>query len=217
MAEKISWETYRKEAMNNLKIMSRTANGIVSTASAKGKEEDMLVASGLEARELANRNYERALRRAYEERDRKFSSPEEVRDFITELVQIINDGIAKPECFFRTREISWYLPAAELPAYFSWFCGQLYERFDAEQANPWETACFIELQIDAVAHFFADGCGKTSRLLSSYALMRAGEHLPRYRDREEYYTVCNSSPYPRRDTRYYQGFWAYYQTLIPVS
>ena len=217
MTGNISWETYRKEAMRNLSLMSRTANGIVSVATAKGKEEDMLVGSDPETRGLANRNYERAMRQAYEALDREFSSPKELEDFIRELVCIINDGIVKPECFFRTREISRHLPVAELPAHFSWFCGQLYERFGAGRANPWETACFIEFQIDALAHFFADGCGKVSKLLSSCALMRAGEHLPAYKGRDEYYAVWDSLPYPRRDPRFYHGFWAYYQTLIPMS
>jgi hypothetical protein len=75
-------EGYAQQAMANLRVMSRTANGEVDTSASADKKKVMAVSSGDAAKEFALHNFEGALDMAWENRYRVFSNPGDLQSFI---------------------------------------------------------------------------------------------------------------------------------------
>ena len=95
-------EEYRKQALANLRLMSRTANGEVDTSASADKEKIMAVSSGDTAKTLADRNFKEALKMAWENRFRVFSGPEDLRSFIEDLAREVNRGLLKDGVLYRS-------------------------------------------------------------------------------------------------------------------
>ena len=141
-------EEYRKQALANLRLMSRTANGEVDTSASADKEKIMAVSSGDTAKTLADRNFKEALKMAWENRFRVFSGPEDLRSFIEDLAREVNRGLLKDGVLYRRgadSEKYRYTPTAQLEASAAWFYEHLFsllcrEPFDAAEAAasaPW--------------------------------------------------------------------------------
>ena len=85
-----------------------------------------------------------------------------------------------------------------------------------------EIAAFSEYGINIVGHFFSDGCGKISMLVSTYVFMRFDLPCPVYTSRDEYYSVASRAEIPKtsdmRELPSDPEFWKfvyYYIGLCP--
>ena len=216
----ISVETYLQDAKRNLLAMSRTAQGVVDTSASAKKSESMTGVSGEAAADLAKQNFETAIREAYNNKERKFESPEDLRKFVDGLAATVNSGIVKEGSLIRSSDSEKYPYAriANLENYMNKFYQGLYERVQNPEADPIESAAFAEFGIDFAGHFFADGCGKTAKVVSSFMLMRHNHKLPEYKGgRSAYYAnqlqrIAGEDE--ATDEAGYQKFLDYYRGLF---
>lgn len=216
----ISVETYLQDAERNLLAMSRTAQGVVDTSASAKKAESMTGVSGETAADLAKQNFETAIREAYDNKERNFESPEELKDFVESLAAIVNSGIVKEGNLIRSSDSEKYpyVRIANLDNYMNKFYQNLYERAQDPKADPVEAAAFAEFGIDFGGHFFADGCGKTAKVVSSFMLMRHNHKLPEYKGgRSAYYAnqlkqIAGEDE--NADEAGYQKFLEYYRGLF---
>ena len=216
----ISVETYLQDAERNLLAMSRTAQGVVDTSASAKKIESMTGVSGEAAADLAKQNFEIAIREAYNNKEREFESPEDLRRFINGLATTVNSGIVKEGSLIRSSDSEKYpyVRIANLENYMDKFYQGLYERVQNPEADPIESAAFAEFGIDFAGHFFADGCGKTAKVVSSFILMRHNHKLPEYRGgRSAYYAnqlrqIAGENE--AADEAGYQKFLEYYRGLF---
>lgn len=216
-------DDYLQGAQRNLMAMSRTAQGVVDTSASAGKAESMTGVSGDAAADLAQQNFDAAIRLAYENKDRDFASPAELRDFVESLATRINQGIVKDGQLIRSTDSAKYpyVRIANLENYADQYYAGLYQRTLDPQADPIEAAAYAEFGIDFAGHFFADGCGKTAKAVSTYMLMRTDHPLPEYHGgRAAYY--ANQLPQiagedPAADAAGYAKFLAYYRGLFDTS
>ena len=188
-------EEYRKQALANLRLMSRTANGEVDTSASADKEKIMAVSSGDTAKTLADRNFKEALKMAWENRFRVFSGPEDLRSFIEDLAREVNRGLLKDGVLYRRgadSEKYRYTPTAQLEASAAWFYEHLFSLLCREPFDAAEAAASAEYYINLTCHLFADGCGKCAMVTAAWLLMRGNHPLPVYPGREAYYGVCKT-------------------------
>lgn len=217
---KIPVETYLRDAERNLMAMSRTAQGVVDTSASVKKAESMTGVSGETAADLAKQNFKNAIKLAYDNKDREFESPDDLRTFVEDIALTVNSGIVKDGSLIRTSDSEKYpyTRIANLENYMNKFYQGLYERTQNPEADPVESAAFAEFGIDFGGHFFADGCGKTAKVVSSFMLMRHNHQLPEYRGgRSAYYAnqlqqIAGEDE--TADEAGYQKFLEYYRGLF---
>ncbi len=214
-------EEYRKQALANLRLMSRTANGEVDTSASADKEKIMAVSSGDTAKTLADRNFKEALKMAWENRFRVFSGPEDLRSFIENLAREVNRGLLKDGVLYRRgadSEKYRYTPTAQLEASAAWFYEHLFSLLCREPFDAAEAAASAEYYINLTCHLFADGCGKCAMVTAAWLLMRGNHPLPVYPVREAYYGVCKTFRHgpvaSENDRADFAGFLPYYRGLF---
>lgn len=212
---------YLVKASENLLATSRTAHGTIDTGASTTKAAAMEIGGGEQVVDLARENFVGAISLAYENKNRLFSDPNELRVFVEQVASLINRGIVKEGMLVRGGEDSVKYPhtrIADLPAAMEGFYDKFYAKISDPSTDPIETAAFAEYNIDLSGHFFADGCGKTAKAISAFVLMRSDYPLPTYRGgRDAYYAHA-----PRRiagvdseiDQVEYDNFVNYYKTLF---
>ena len=219
--EPLTEDGYAEKAVDNLLKTSRTAKGIVDTSGSATKSNVMVIGSGDQAANLSQINFEGAIRWLYGQREHEFASAEELRALVERVVLAINNGITKEGTIYRSGEDAQnkygYTRIADIEQAMQEFCTGLYAKLTDPYADPIETAGWIEYHIDVTDHFFADGCGKVSKAMAAYALMREDMPLPTYRSREEHYS--NAPQYirgdnPVRDIAEYDKWMTYYRSLF---
>jgi len=183
--------TYLRKAEENLQATSRTANGTVDTTASPDKAGKMQ-ASGEQAADLATRNFQGVMKNLFDNRHRTFENPAQLRQFVEGQAAAINKGITKEGVLLREGADSPkypYTKVADLPKAMDQFYDELFDRLKSKTQDPKALAAWIEYRIDLTDHFFADGCGKAAKAISGWALMRAGEELPTYGNRNAYYDI----------------------------
>lgn len=73
------------------------------------------------------------------------------------------------------------------------YCQQFDRQLRAGSMKPHVLAADLERSVDLEIHPFADGCGRTGKLLSSWVLLRAGLLPPLLSDRDAYYKAMNAT------------------------
>jgi hypothetical protein len=213
-------QQYKADAERNLMAMSRTARGVIDTSASAEKAQSMTGVSGEAAADLAKQNFDTAIEIALENRDHQFESPTELRAFVEALAEQVNSGIVKDGNLIRSSDSQKYpyVRIANLENEMNKFYDGLYERLNDPDHDPVEAAAYAEFGIDFAGHFFADGCGKTAKVVSSYVLMRSGHELPEYKGgREAYYAnqlkqIAGEDE--QADAEGYQKFLNYYRGLF---
>ena len=213
-------EQYMSDAKRNLMAMSRTAQGIVDTSASAKKADSMTGISGEAAASTAQTNFETAINVAFDSKDRVFESPDDLRAFVEGLALQINDGIVKEGSLIRSSDSDKYpyVRVANLGEQMDKFYQGLYDRIQDPNADPIESAAYAEFGIDFAGHFFADGCGKTAKVVSSYMLVRHNHPLPEYKGgRTAYYAnqlkrIAGEDE--QADANGYQKFLEYYRGLF---
>ena len=94
-------EAYIRQAMANLRVMSRTANGELDTSASADKKAMMAVSSGEAAKDLALDNFQGALDLAWDNRYRVFSDAGDLRSFIEGLARAVNRGLLRDGVLYR--------------------------------------------------------------------------------------------------------------------
>ena len=213
--------SFREDFLENLKVMSRTANSILDLSSSETKSESMETQDADIAKKHLDENIEKALILIYENRYKKFSSEEELGNFILQIAECTNSGIVKPDKLFRSGADSTQFPYAkikDLKELWAWFCRELFHMLAETGKDPVEVAAFAEYFINRRGHFFSDGCGKIAMLISSFILIRNDMNIPKYRSREEYYSTAETKNIPTiehpMEEDAFQTFLKYYKSLF---
>jgi|GEM_PF-974636 len=214
-----SFEAYLEQATSNLLRTSRTAQGEVDTSASATKVDQMNVLGGDETALIARRNFQQAIGYAYEHRDDKIDALA-ARQLVVQVANQINGGILKDGVLLRQGADSDKYPytrIAELEPAMTKFYAELADRLSSKDEDPVELAAWVEYNIDLTHHFFADGCGKTAKVISSFVLMRSGLPLPNYTNRDDYFEHAPTKIVgrdPEVDNDQYQTWLAYYRTLF---
>ena len=218
---------YRRQFRDNLMIMSRTANGRLDLSASGTKSDSMAVDSAADAQKLAFENTERALRLLFDNRRRTFRSAEELEELVLETAKITNEGITREGCLFRSGEDNTkynYARIKDIPVMWDRYVRSFSWMLNSQCFEVEEIAAFCEYVINILGHFFADGCGKISMLISTYVFMRFDLPCPQYTSREEYYRFAVRRKIPSvNDLRQLPAdpeFWdfvSYYRRLCPSS
>ena len=183
------------QALKNLQVMSRTANGFLDVSASRTKKDVMAVKSGNEASEIVLRNFEHAFQMAWENRYRIFENADDLRKFIENLAREVNRDILKDGVLYRGGEDTKkyrYLPVVRIQSSAEWFYNYLFDLLCQDPYDAVAAAAAAEYYINIKTHFFADGCGKCSMIISAWLLMRGDCELPVYESRKDYYDFCNS-------------------------
>ncbi len=211
---------YLADALRNLAVTSRTARGVVDTSASASKSEKMM--SGLSAEHTADTaasNFAAVIERLFGDRDKKFQDPAELKSYVEDIARRINAGITREDVLLRDEDSSKfpYTRIADLPAAMEQFYEELFTHLGEADSDPVKLAAWVEYRVDLSDHFFADGCGKTAKAISSWVLMRARHDLPLYRDRKELYQNAPTEIRGRNqpaDREQFEKWLAYYRTLF---
>lgn len=171
---------YLEQAEKNLMIMSRTANQVLDLSTSVRKKDR--IQDGLTAEDaaiIAQINFRSAISCAYENRKMNITGIIDLDYFIKKLSQIVNQGILKSDYIYRVDDSEKYpyTLVCDLPTSCWLFYSKMFRELETLQ-EPIRLAALAEWHIDIRDHFFADGCGKTARVVSAWVLMRAELPLP---------------------------------------
>ncbi len=186
--EKSRWIQSVLQALAGL---SRTLGGVSDTSSAA--EKPKLADEGEALARRTRENLEQALEFLWENRERRFASPAEARQFVDALAEKVSAGLLQPgQPLYRTWETKFrQTPVAKIEAAYSSFCEWLFGAL--ADADAVKIAALVEKRLDGEIHPFADGCGRTSKLLAAFVLLRAGFPPVMHRSRKEYYERISAS------------------------
>ena len=214
-------DTYIQQAMDNLRTMSRTASGVVDTSASATKKEVMAVSSGDSAKDLAIKNFESALKMAWDNRYRVFDNPDDLRTWIEDIAREVNRGIVRDGVLYRVGADSAkynYIPIADIENSGAWFFEHLFDLLCRAPYDAVEAAATAEYYINFTIHLFADGCGKSAMAIAAWLLMRGGHALPVYPGREAYYDFCKgfscSPTGSEEDRSNFAAFLSCYRSLF---
>ena len=183
----------------------------------------MLVCDGNDAKSKALSNTEKAVEILYKNRKRKFNSERQLADFIIEIACVVNSGIVKEDKLFRNGKDSTkycYVRIKDLNKVWLIFIASLFKMLNNNVSETVYIAAYSEYIINAIGHFFSDGCGKISMLISMYIFMRANRPCVHYVNRSQYYEIINNTtiytPENFSDvlkTEAFDHFLQYYESL----
>jgi len=214
-----SKEEYLKQALENLQITSRTARGVVDVSASKDKNREMQDISEQEAATRATANFKEVIEQLYEQRNRQFENPEELQTFVEDIARHINKAITKEGILIRTHDSDKYpyTKVKDLPKEMRQFYEEFFVRLQNPTEDPEKLAGWVEYRINLTDHFFADGCSKTAKAISSWILMRYGHRFPRYRNREELYQHAPTQirgTNPEANRKEFESWIKYYKSLF---
>lgn len=216
----ISEEEYISQGLANLEATSRTARGEIDTSASESKSQDVEDLSSQRAAELARHNFTEAMQSAFAQKERELTNPTDVREFVENIAETINGGILKEGKLIRSGSDSQKYPytrVAELEPAMDRFYQEFTRKLADPNQDPVELAAWVEYNIDLTHHFFADGCGKTAKVISSFVLMRSNKPLPNYTTRAEYYANAPTEVVGQDasvDKEQYDKWLGYYRTLF---
>lgn len=226
--EQLKLDGYVSAAMGNLKKTSRTAGGVVDTSASAGKADQ--IAEGLtgnDAAKFATQNFQVAVKKVFEAatQSHMIETGRDAKNFIDHINRVVNRGIVKEGVLYRTDDSTKYpyTKIENLKAAHRQFSEELASRLNDPNANPVETAAWIEWRANLTDHFWADGCGKTAKALAMIPLMRAGLPLPEYPDNKTFFAQSGREAYTPDETgetyldQNWDRFKNFYKTLMPAG
>lgn len=217
-------DRYLSQAMGNLKKTSRTAGGVVDTSASKGKADQMAEGlTGADAAQHAINNFEGAVRTVHDAATGGPQTPESVGKLADDLNRQINKGIVKEGVLRRNDDSTKfpYTKVEDLPFAYKQFTKEFAKRLNDPNADPVETAAWVEWRANMADHFWADGVGKTAKALAMIPLMKAGLPLPNYPSNKEFFKFSQPAPYDPTDgpgaylDEHWEKFRDFYKGLMP--
>ena len=178
---------------NNANLSRTIKTGKVEAGVNKDKPASKIVA-GEDLREKAIGNYKAAVGFAFSRKDHLLNDESESRDFIRNSIWILNEGIIdQGPAILRTHEIppekGYGCPTTQLPESFDRFCRWYADATQQPMTDHKlsEYCSMTEKIVDMDAHFFKDGCGRISRLLSMFLCMKNNKPVRLHQEREGHY------------------------------
>ena len=189
MNDKQSWT---EKVLSALAGMSRTLGGASDTTSSTDKPK-LGVSEGEALASRTERNLRQALGFLWDSRACRFESAAEVREFVDILAAMVSNGLLAPgQSFYRTWETKFgQTKVAAIEAEYREFCEWLFGAL--ADSDSVKVAALVEYRLDGKIHPFADGCGRTAKLLAAFVLLRGNRTPPRYGVRKEYYGKISQS------------------------
>ena len=189
---------YLEAARINLGVTSRTADGEYDGEVDENKPQ--VAVSKDEIKDLAVYNYLRCVNYLYINKDREFESVEWLRGFLEKVAGMLNHSLTDSDKLYRDFECAHregyhdYGSKLEnlekdLDTFYSWYFVVIDNELREDEA--YDLCAMTEKIFDRDIHPLADGCGRFSKLLSTYILMRNDFQLKRIEDRKEYYDVMD--------------------------
>jgi len=179
---------YLQAAIKNFETTSRTAAGMIDVSASVNKASQ--IQEGLTRKDtarIARENFTQTISRLFHDKDRSFTGPQDLRSYIEGVAQQINQGITKENVLIRQEDSEKYpyTRVADLETTMQQFYQEFFTRLQNPNEDPVDLTAWVEYRIDVSDHFFADGCGKTAKAISSWVLMRRDHNLPQYTTRED--------------------------------
>lgn len=196
------YASFEEKALEGIQKTSRTAKGVSDTSSSADKQK-LAVEEGDKLAAKTAENVRGALRMAWNARDREFKSADEVHEFTEGLARQVSSGLLPAgQGLYRT----WETPndqtsPGEVKVATRKFSEQLYEKLDED---PVATAAWAEKQM-AKIHPWADGVGRTTKVLGAFVLARGGLKPATYPDMKTYYAEIKKSP---------ESWEKFYRTMV---
>ena len=199
----VDYDTFEAKALAGITKTSRTAKGVSDTSTNPTAKQKLAVSEGDTLKAKTEENVRKALKAAWDEKDREFQSPEEVKAFLEQNAQRVSEGLLPAgQGLYRTWETPVnQTPPAEIKNATAIFARQLHEKLVAKE-DPVEIAAWAEKRM-SVIHPWADGVGRSTKVLSAYLLARGGKTAPSYPDAKTYYAEIKKSP--ASWSKYYKG------------
>jgi len=197
-------EAWIEEVLQAIAGLSRTLGGVSDMSSSADKPS--LAAEGEMLATRTRENLRRALEFLWENRERRFASTTEVREFVDEVARKVSTGLLQPgQSLYRTWETKFRQTAPEaIEQEYQNFCEWFFEAL--KSGDPIASAALVEKRLDGEIHPSADGCGRTAKILAAFVLLRAGLMPVSYRSRKEYYERINGTD--EKWIRYYRALGA---------
>ena len=185
--------TWTESVLASLAGMSRTLGGASDTTSAVEKPK-LGVSEGEALASRTEQNLRQALGFLWDSCECQFQSAIKVREFVDTVAEMVSHGLLAPsQSLYRTWETKfWQTPVRAIEAEYVKFCRWLFRAL-ADSTDFVEIAALSERRLDGQIHPFADGCGRTAKLLAAFVLLRGSRTPPRYGARSEYYRKINQS------------------------
>ncbi len=197
-------DPYQSGMMRNMRTMSRTLGGVLDAAGSETKAAN-LEATGAEAATRSLENIDKAWQ--YATNRYAINSGQEMGEFITELNRILTAGVVKSDKIRREHDVKGrYVPVDRMDAAFAGFATELQGMLDT--AGKEDLASFIWQRFNHEIHPFTDAVGKTTEILTDWALQRRGLPLPVMPERGYYFDSLKN-----KDAREFRDF---FKTLFPT-
>lgn len=190
----MEFNDWSKAVQANITSLSRTAAGKADRTTSRYKPM-LLIEEGPALAAKAAENLHHAVQYAWSQ---DLPNPGHFHGFAETIARMMSKGILPEEVsMYRTwspegKYQHWPKPHA-LESDWSMYC----DRFDKQRClgnfKAHVLAADLELTVDLDIHPFADGCGRSGKLLSSWVLLRAGLMPPLLTSRTQYYEAMNSS------------------------
>ncbi len=199
------WQQFQNAMLTNLEAMSRTSKGVSDTSSSADKPKLSTEGEGLAQKTVENFN--KAIGFVWEHRQDSFATEAEVKEFVEALSEQVSEGLLKDnQGLWRTWETNYESTRPEkIQEDLGVFYQELSKRV-SQHEDPVATAGWAEQRFDGYIHPLADGCGRTSKLISAMVLARQNSKLPNYRNRDEYYQNIKK-PFPEWE-KYYRSLFS---------
>lgn len=178
----------------SLERTSRTLNGVYDRSSSPEKP-DAPMPDGPELAEKTKQLTGEAASFLWRRRNEMWGTSREKKDTMFALVMqtacIVNHGVADVRPLLRTWEtpFSFQVKPSNISFELEQFCERLAVSID--DMDPVVVAAEVERELNWRIHPFADGCGRISKLLAAFVLLRAGLAPPEYPEQTEYYAAVN--------------------------
>jgi hypothetical protein len=187
--------TWARLTTRSIMSLSRTGQGSYDTSSTQLKPE-LVTKEGAELSLATAQSLEKALRFAWDKRRKAFAKKKSLEEFVTSIAQKVNKGVVRDGSLLRTWDIPYTLPAARVRSAYTDFCDWLSITLPVNERDRdlfITSAAKAERDLDLVIHPFADGCGRISKVLGAWILVRAGLPPPLFPNRETYYQEMRAS------------------------
>lgn len=196
--ESFDYRIFKDRIFHNLRVISRTANGVVTTKAFE-KKKDVFNPKVLDNPDslvkLVAQNLNRAIDYLYEFRLLPFASSMEVDSFLRELFKRVNSGIILDDFYLRNIDKGHdrVAPLQLVEERYLIFCKTLMilsklKTYDDKHL----VKIFYKLMRD---HYFVDGCGKLGLLLLSWYCAKHGKLFPLIEDKSLLEVNPTGEPY----------------------
>lgn len=215
----IPFKEWLNLAFESTIVLSRSGKGETKRAY-RGKKKPLNITDPPLLRAKVHDNLRRAITNIWSAGDNVYLDHENdgkgVQTFIDGVAKKISTGLIDIDHeLYRTWDTRgkypWQVPPAKIMESYNKFCMVLAHRLNENDSDPLITAAWVERELNWHIHPFADGCGRTSRLIGAWVLLRYGLPPVIFRNVEEYYAKM------REGEERWREYYRMHQPLLKAS